>query len=38
MYVDMVNEKFAKSSVSKRRYDLMNNIGDMFKIIKMNDK
>lgn len=34
MYVDAVNRQFAKSSVSTERYDLMDNIADMFKIIK----
>lgn len=34
MYVDAVNRQFAKSSVSTERYDLMNDIADMFKVIK----
>lgn len=34
MYVDAVNRQFAKSSVSAERYDLMNDIADMFKVIK----
>ena len=34
MYVDAVNRQFAKSSVSTERYDLMDNIADMFKIVK----
>lgn len=34
MYVDAVNRQFAKSSVSDERYDLMDDIADMFKVIK----
>lgn len=34
MYVDAVNRQFAKSSVSTERYDLMDDITDMFKIVK----
>lgn len=34
MYVDAVNRQFAKSSVSTKRYDLMDDIADMFKVIK----
>lgn len=34
MYVDSVNRQFAKSSVSTERYDLMDDIADMFKVIK----
>lgn len=34
MYVDSVNRQFAKSSVSTERYDLMDDIVDMFEIIK----
>lgn len=33
-YVDAVNRQFAKSSVSTERYDLMDDIADMFKVIK----
>lgn len=33
-YIDAVNEKFAESSVSDRRYPLLNDIQDMFAIIK----
>lgn len=33
MYVDAVNRQFAKSSVSTERYDLMDDIADMFKIV-----
>lgn len=34
MYVDAVNRQFAKSSVSTERYNLMDDIADMFKVIK----
>jgi MoaA/NifB/PqqE/SkfB family radical SAM enzyme len=34
MYVDMVNKQFARCSVSDKRYKLLDNIEDMFKIIK----
>lgn len=34
MYVDAVNRQFAKSSVSTERYDLMDDIADMFNVIK----
>ena len=34
MYVDAVNRQFAKSSVSTERYDLMDDIADMFKVVK----
>lgn len=33
-YIDAVNRQFAKSSVSTKRYDLMDDIADMFKIVK----
>lgn len=33
-YIDAVNRQFAKSSVSTERYDLMDDIADMFKVIK----
>lgn len=32
-YVDLVNEQFASSSISTKRYDLMDNVVDMFNII-----
>ena len=35
MYIDLVNEEFSKSSVSKERFELLNNIEDMFKVVKM---
>lgn len=34
MYVDLVNKKFAKSSVSTNRYDITDNIVDMFNIVR----
>lgn len=34
MYIDMVNQKFAKNSIAETRYDLMDNIDDMFAIVK----
>ena len=34
MYVDLVERQFAKTSTSTERYLLLNNIDDMFKIIK----
>lgn len=35
MYIDLVNEEFARCSVSNKRYELLNNIKDMFQIVKM---
>ncbi len=34
MYVDLVKKQFAKTSTSEKRYDLLDNIDDMFQIIK----
>ena len=34
MYIDLVNKKFAKSSISNKRYKLLDNIEDMFEIVK----
>ena len=34
MYIDLVNKKFAKNSISEKRYDLLDNIEEMFNIIK----
>lgn len=34
MYVDLVKKEFAKTSTSKKRYDLLDNVEDMFNIIK----
>lgn len=33
MYIDMVNEKFAQCSIAEERYDLLDDIEDMFKIV-----
>lgn len=33
MYVDLVEKKFSKSSTSNKRFDLLNNIEEMFKSI-----
>jgi hypothetical protein len=35
MYVDMVNEKFAKSSTSTDRFNIMDNIVDMFNVVRL---
>lgn len=34
MYIDMVNKKFARNSTSNTRYDLLDNIEEMFEIVK----
>ena len=34
MYIDGVKKQFARTSTSAKRYDLLDNIDDMFKIIK----
>lgn len=34
MYIDLVNKQFSKNSISTTRYDLLDNIGDMFNIVK----
>jgi MoaA/NifB/PqqE/SkfB family radical SAM enzyme len=34
MYIDLVNRQFARSSVSTNRYDLKDNIVDMFDIVR----
>jgi MoaA/NifB/PqqE/SkfB family radical SAM enzyme len=34
MYVDLVNKEFARSSTSTKRYKLMNDIVDMFNVVK----
>ena len=34
MYVDGVKQQFAMTSTSPTRYDLLDNIDDMFKIVK----
>ena len=33
-YIDLVKKKFARTSISEKQYDLLDNIDDMFKIIK----
>jgi len=37
MYVDCVEEKFSRSSTSTERYDLLENIDDMFSVIRVNN-
>ena len=34
MYIDLVEKKFAVSSTSSVRYNLLDNIEDMFKVVK----
>ena len=34
MYIDLVNKKFAKNSISNIRYNITNNIIDMFNIVR----
>ncbi len=34
MYIDAVEQKFAKTSTSERRYAVLDNVIDMFNIIK----
>ena len=34
MYIDLVNQQFAKNSISEKRYDLLDNIEEMFNIVK----
>ena len=34
MYIDLVENKFAKSSISEIRYDLLDNIIDMFNVVR----
>lgn len=36
LYVDMVNNQFAKSSTSTERYDMMDDVVDMFDVIRNN--
>lgn len=36
-YIDLVENKFAKNSLSQERYDLLDSIDDMFKIILSNN-
>lgn len=34
MYIDLVNKQFSKNSISTTRYDLLNDIEDMFDVVK----
>ena len=34
MYVDLVEKQFSKSSTSTKRYDLTNDVKDMFDIVR----
>lgn len=34
MYIDLVNKQFARCSVSNKRYELMDDIRDMFQVVK----
>lgn len=36
MYVDMVDRKFAKNSCSEKRFDIMDNVEDMYNFLKNN--
>lgn len=36
MYIDLVNKKFAINSTTKKTFDLLDNIDDMFSIVKQN--
>jgi hypothetical protein len=38
MYIDLVKQDFAKSSTSNKRYQLLDNIDDMFKIVKSEER
>ena len=38
MYVDLVKKQFARTSTSTKRYDLLDDIDDMFKVIKNENK
>ena len=33
-YIDLVKKKFARTSISEKQYDLLDNIDDMFEVIK----
>ena len=37
MYIDLVNKQFAKCSISTQRYDLLDNINDMFEVVLKED-
>jgi hypothetical protein len=34
MYIDLVNQKFARCSIAENRYDLLDNIVDMFNVVR----
>jgi hypothetical protein len=34
MYIDLVKKQFARSSISTQRYEILDNIEDMFKVVK----
>jgi len=34
MYIDLIEQKFARNSISETRYDLMSDIKDMFAVVK----
>lgn len=34
MYIDLVKREFARSSTSPKRYEIFDNIGDMFRVVK----
>lgn len=34
LFIDLVNKKFAKSSIEEKQYDLLDNIDNMFEVIK----
>jgi organic radical activating enzyme len=38
MYIDLVKRQFARSSISTQRYDLLDNIEDMFNIVKNEER
>lgn len=38
MYIDLVKKEFTKSSITKKRFELMDNIIDMFNIVKSYDE
>ena len=37
MYIDLVEQKFARCSVANERFDLLDNIDDMFQVVKRTD-
>ena len=34
MYIDLVNKKYAKNSITQKRYDLLDDVNKMFKNVK----